>query len=77
MYQLSNCGDPDPSYLDITTPATLGKMRYDVKVMVTNRYPRHGWPMTAMLPQLDPAQPVVTPKLMEQAILEVALGWVS
>ena len=28
-------------------------------------------------PLLDPAQPVVTPKLMEQAILEVALGWVS
>ena len=27
--------------------------------------------------QHDPAQPVVTPRLMEQAILEVALGWVS
>ena len=77
MYQLNSYGDPDPSYLDITTPATLGKMRYDVKVMVTNRYPRHKLADDNVLPQLDPAQPVVTPKLMEQAILEVALGWVS
>ena len=52
-------------------------MRYDVKVMVTNRYPRHKLADDNVLPQLDPAQPVVTPLLMEQAILEVALGWVS
>ena len=25
MYQLNSYGDPDPSYLDITTPATLGR----------------------------------------------------
>lgn len=77
MYQENAYGDPDPSYLDITTPATLGKMRYDIKVMVTNRYPRHKLADDNVLPQLDPAQPVVTPKLMEQAILEVALGWVA
>lgn len=77
MYQFNSYGDPDPSYLDITTPATLGKMRYDVKVMVTNRYPRHKLADDNVLPLLDPAQPVVTPELMRQAILEVALGWVS
>lgn len=77
MYQLNSYGDPDPSYLDITTPATLGKMRYDIKVMVTNRYPRHKLADDNVLAQIDPAQPVVTPKLMEQAILEVALGWVT
>ncbi len=77
MYQENAFGDPDPSYLDITTPATLGKMRYDIKVMVTNRYPRHKLADDNVLAQIDPAQPVVTPKLMEQAILEVALGWVT
>lgn len=76
MYQLNSYGDPDPSYLDITTPATLGKMRYDVKVMVTNRYPRHKLADDNVLPLLDPAQPVVTPELMRQALLEVALDWV-
>ncbi|MCQ4108089.1 phage tail sheath subtilisin-like domain-containing protein [Aeromonas sp. JL9] len=77
MYQQNAFGDPDPSYLDITTPATLGKMRYDIKVMVTNRYPRHKLADDKVLAQIDPAQPVVTPKLMEQAILEVALDWVT
>ncbi|MBP7546358.1 MAG: phage tail sheath subtilisin-like domain-containing protein [Corallincola sp.] len=77
MYQKNAFGDPDPSYLDITTPATLGKMRYDVRVMVTNRFPRHKLADDNVLAQIDPAQPVVTPKLMEQAILEVALDWVT
>ncbi|MGL4886367.1 MAG: phage tail sheath subtilisin-like domain-containing protein [Aeromonas veronii] len=77
MYQKNAFGDPDPSYLDITTPATLGKMRYDIKVMVTNRFPRHKLADDNVLAQIDPAQPVVTPKLMEQAILEVALDWVT
>ena len=31
----------------------------------------------AVQSMLDPAQPVVTPELMRQALLEVALGWVS
>lgn len=77
MYQKNAFGDPDPSYLDITTPATLGKMRYDINVMVTNRFPRHKLADDNVLAQIDPAQPVVTPKLMEQAILEVALDWVT
>lgn len=77
MYQKNAYGDPDPSYLDITTPATLGKMRYDVRVMVTNRFPRHKLADDNVLAQIDPAQPIVTPKLMEQAILEVALDWVT
>jgi phage tail sheath gpL-like len=77
MYQKNAFGDPDPSYLDITTPATLGKMRYDIKVMVTNRFPRHKLADDNVLAQIDPAQPVVTPKIMRQAILEVALDWVT
>ncbi|WP_071912818.1 phage tail sheath subtilisin-like domain-containing protein [Aeromonas sp. SCS5] len=77
MYQKNAYGDPDPSYLDITTPATLGKMRYDVRVMVTNRFPRHKLVNDEALPLIDPAQPVVSPKLMKEALLEVALDWVA
>jgi len=77
MYQGNAYGDPDPSYLDITTPATLGKMRYDVRVMVTNRFPRHKLADDNVLPLLDPAQPIVTPKVMREALLEVATDWVS
>lgn len=77
MYQKNAFGDPDPSYLDITTPATLGKMRYDVRVMVTNRYPRHKLVNDEDLPLIDPGQPVVSPKLMKEALIEVALDWVA
>lgn len=77
MYQKNAYGDPDPSYLDITTPATLGKIRYDVRVMVTNRFPRHKLVDDESLPLIDPGQPVVSPKLMEEALLEVALDWVA
>ncbi|AWK84473.1 phage tail sheath subtilisin-like domain-containing protein [Photobacterium damselae] len=77
MYRENSYGDPDPSYLDITTPATLGYLRYSMRVMVTNRFPRHKLADDDVLPLLDPAQPVVTPKIMRQAILEKAQEWVS
>ncbi|XDF79269.1 phage tail sheath subtilisin-like domain-containing protein [Aliivibrio fischeri] len=77
MYRENIYGDPDPSYLDITTPATLGYLRYSMRTMVTNRYPRHKLANDDVLPQLDPAQPVVTPKLMRLAILDLAQQWVT
>ena len=77
MYRVNSFGDPDPSYLDITTPATLGYMRYSLRTMVTNRYPRHKLAGDDVLATLDPAQPVVTPKLMAQAVIELATtDWV-
>lgn len=77
MYKVNAYGDPDPSYLDITTPATLGYLRYSLRVMVTNRYPRHKLAGDDVLPKLNPGQPVVTPKLMRNAILELAdTDWV-
>lgn len=77
MYQRNAYGDDDPSYLDITTPATLGKIRYDIKVMVTNRFPRHKLADDDVLALIDPAQPIVTPKIMRAAIIDVAEGWVE
>lgn len=76
-YQVNAFGDPDPSYLDITTPATLGYLRYSVRTMVTQRFPRHKLADDNVLSQLDPAQPVVTPKIMRQALLERATEWVT
>lgn len=77
MYRLNSYGDPDPSYLDITTPATLGYMRYSLKTMVTNRFPRHKLAGDDVLDLLDPAQPVVTPKIMRNTIIELATtDWV-
>ncbi|HHE0554659.1 TPA: phage tail sheath subtilisin-like domain-containing protein [Vibrio parahaemolyticus] len=72
MYRENSFGDPDPSYLDITTPATLGYLRYSLRTMVTNRFPRHKLANDDVLDRLDPAQPVVTPKIMRNAILELS-----
>jgi len=72
MYRVNAFGDPDPSYLDITTPATLGYLRYSLRTMVTNRFPRHKLANDDVLARLDPAQPVVTPKIMRNAMLELA-----
>ncbi|MGL4830772.1 MAG: phage tail sheath subtilisin-like domain-containing protein [Vibrio sp.] len=77
MYRVNSYGDPDPSYMDITTPATLGYMRYSMRNMVTNRYPRHKLAGDDVLDTLEPGQPVVTPKLMRLAIIELASNdWV-
>lgn len=72
MYRENAYGDPDPSYLDITTPATLAYLRYSLRVMVTNRFPRHKLANDDVLARLDPGQPVVTPKIMRNTILELA-----
>jgi phage tail sheath gpL-like len=40
MYQDNAYGLPDPSYLDVTTPATLGYFRYAVRSRFTQRFPR-------------------------------------
>ncbi|MDA1379750.1 hypothetical protein PCI56_07635 [Plesiomonas shigelloides subsp. oncorhynchi] len=45
-------------------------MRYDVNVMVSNRFPRHKLADDDVLSRIDPAQPIVTPKLMTEAILK-------
>lgn len=77
LYKKNSFGDPDPSYMDITTPATLGYLRYSLRTMVTNRYPRHKLANDDVLDTLDPGQPVVTPKLMRQAIIDLATtDWV-
>lgn len=75
MYRLNSFGDSDPSYLDITTPATLGYIRYSIKTRISQRYPRHKLADDDVLDIIDPSQPIVTPKLMRQTLLDLALEW--
>lgn len=69
-YQVNAFGSPDPSYLDITTPATLGYYRYAMKAHITQKYPRHKLAGDDVLDSLEPGQPVVTPKIMRTDFLE-------
>ncbi|HGM5819267.1 TPA: phage tail sheath subtilisin-like domain-containing protein [Serratia marcescens] len=70
-YRVNSFGDPDTSYLDITSPATLGHIRYVIKNRFTNRYPRHKLADDSALDNLEPGQPVMTPKLCTQELLDI------
>ncbi|AUZ85790.1 phage tail sheath subtilisin-like domain-containing protein, partial [Methylophaga nitratireducenticrescens] len=41
MYQENELGFADDSYLDINTPETLERIRYEQRAMVAQKYPRH------------------------------------
>ncbi|HFV9293906.1 TPA: phage tail sheath subtilisin-like domain-containing protein [Serratia fonticola] len=72
-YRVNRFGDADTSYLDITSPATLGHIRYIIKNRFTNRYPRHKLADDDVLATLQPGQPVMTPKLCREELLDIAL----
>ncbi|MDC5753860.1 phage tail sheath subtilisin-like domain-containing protein [Vibrio europaeus] len=76
-YQTNKFGSPDPSYLDITTPATLGYYRYAMKAHITQKYPRHKLAGDDVLDELEPGQPVVTPKIMRTDFLDKYLEMVG
>lgn len=71
-YKVNSYGDADTSYLDITTPATLGYLRYSLSAMVTNSFPRHKLAGDDVLDFIDPGQAIVTPKIMRMAIIGLA-----
>ncbi|MBV7262562.1 phage tail sheath subtilisin-like domain-containing protein [Photobacterium sp. WH24] len=72
-YQTNAFGSPDPSYLDITTPATLGYFRFVHKAHFTQKYPRHKLADDSVLENLEPGQPVITPKIARVDMLDLFL----
>ncbi|EMX0849587.1 phage tail sheath subtilisin-like domain-containing protein [Pluralibacter gergoviae] len=73
MYRVNQFGDADTSYLDVQSPATLGRIRYVIKNRFTNRYPRHKLAGDDVLELLEPGQPVMTPKIARAELLDIAL----
>lgn len=73
MYRVNQYGDPDPSYLDVQSPATLGRIRYIIKNRFTTRYPRHKLADDDVLDSLEPGQPVMTPKICTGELLDICL----
>jgi phage tail sheath gpL-like len=79
-YQKAATGFDDPSWLDIVTPKTLSRIRYDWRAYLSLNYPRHkladdGSPAAA-------SGPVMTPKLMHgvwagRCAKYEELGWIE
>ncbi|GAA4651681.1 phage tail sheath subtilisin-like domain-containing protein [Kistimonas scapharcae] len=66
-YQENQFGDPDPSYLDITTPATLSYIRYATRTRITQKFPRHKLANDGA--RFNPGQAIVTPGIIRAELL--------
>lgn len=67
MYQENLYGLPDPSYLDVNTPATLGYIRYAIRARITQRFPRHK--LASDNARFGPGQAMVTPKIIRAELI--------
>lgn len=80
MYQLNTSAIADDSYLDINTPETLERIRFDQRAMFAQKYPRHK--LADDTARVAPGQPIMQPKLAKAELLVLydameAKGWVQ
>ena len=67
MYRSNTAGLPDPSYLDVMTPATLSFLRYATRVRITQKFPRHK--LCDDETKVNPEQAVVKPKIIRAELI--------
>jgi phage tail sheath gpL-like len=67
LYQKDSYGQPDDSYLDINTPATLSYIRYATRLRIQQRFPRHKLADDGT--RFAPGQAVVTPSIVRNQLL--------
>lgn len=73
MYQVNAYDVADPSYLDVTTLLTLAYLRFDLRAMVTTKYPRHKLANDGTF--FGQSQPVMTPKLFKSELVAKFIQW--
>ena len=79
-YQTNGTGQADASYLDINTPETLSRLRYEQRQMFALRYPRHKLADDGVA--YGAGQAIITPKAAKGELLALYrqladLGWVE
>ncbi|WP_046079638.1 phage tail sheath subtilisin-like domain-containing protein [Halomonas sp. HG01] len=82
-YQENAAGIADDSYLDINTPETLERIRFEQISLFAQKYPRHKLAADEDREFYDPSQPIMTPKVAKTELLNLyeltlmgAYGWV-
>lgn len=68
-------GSPDTSYLSLNTPLTLSYLRFDLKAMITSKYPRHKLAKDGT--KFAPGQAIVTPNVLKAEIVSKFREWES
>lgn len=79
-YQTNAAGLPDASYLDVNTPETLSRIRFEQRSMIAQQYPRHKLADDGT--NYGAGQPIVTPKIIKGQLLALyrdleTRGWVE
>lgn len=72
-YQENAAGGDDIAYLDVTTPLTLGYLRYDFRTLLATRYPRHKLGVDGK--RYGAGQKIMTPGLMRGEAVARFLTW--
>lgn len=73
MYQQNSYGVPDPSYLDVNTPATLSYLRYSTRARITQKFPRHKLADDGT--RFGAGQAIVTPGTVRAELLALFREW--
>lgn len=68
-YQTNAAGLPDASFLDVNTLATLGELRYQFKVRMTNRFIVPRFKLADDTFPVQPGQNIATPKTVKAEIV--------
>lgn len=76
-FQETASGVPSDSYLDINVPETLERIRYDQRVRILQRYPRHKLATDADAKNFGAGQPIVTPNVAKAELLSLYRDFVS
>ncbi len=66
-YQKNTYDLADPSYLDVTTPATLSYIRYATRARITQKFPRHKLADDGT--RFGAGQAIVTPSIVRAELL--------
>lgn len=75
MYQENASGLEDDSYLNINTPETLERIRYEQRFMKLQKYPRHKLADDGTA--FGPGQPITTPKLFKAELLSLYRSFIE
>lgn len=80
MYQTNDASLPDASYLDICTPETLERIRYEQRLLQAQKYPRHKLADDGT--NFAAGQAIITPKIWRGELLALyrkmeEKGWVE
>ncbi|MBF0325991.1 MAG: hypothetical protein HQL42_13095 [Alphaproteobacteria bacterium] len=69
LYQKNAAGDPDDTWLDVTTPATVGRIVNEIKKLVFDRFIATRCVLVDDDTPIGPGIPYATPKLIKATII--------